>query len=181
LPTESSIRPLISLAAAAERCARLLTSDATTAKPRPCSPARAGEQGRGFAVVASEVRSLAQRSALAAKEIKGLIDDSVQQMDSGTVLVQRAGTTMEQVVASVRRVRDVVGEISASSVEQHSGIEEINKAIVQIDETTQRNAALVEEAAAAAASLQEQAAQLTAVVSRFQLAGMPRQSLPALA
>ncbi|QOL49473.1 methyl-accepting chemotaxis protein [Massilia litorea] len=143
--------------------------------------ARAGEQGRGFAVVASEVRSLAQRSALAAKEIKGLIDDSVQQMDSGTVLVQRAGTTMEQVVASVRRVRDVVGEISASSVEQHSGIEEINKAIVQIDETTQRNAALVEEAAAAAASLQEQAAQLTAVVSRFQLAGMPRQSLPALA
>ncbi|ALK98625.1 chemotaxis protein [Massilia sp. WF1] len=132
--------------------------------------ARAGEQGRGFAVVASEVRTLAQRSATAAKEIKQLIGDSVQQMNSGTVLVQQAGTTMEQVVASVRRVSDVVGEISASSLEQRSGIEEINKAVVQIDETTQRNAALVEEAAAAAAALQEQAAQLAAVVSRFRLA-----------
>ena len=134
--------------------------------------ARAGEQGRGFAVVASEVRSLAQRSATAAKEIKHLIEDSVSQMNSGTVLVQQAGNTMEQVVASVRQVSDVVEEISASSVEQRSGIEEINKAIVQIDGTTQRNAALVEEAAAAAAALQEQAAQLGTVVSRFRLAGV---------
>jgi methyl-accepting chemotaxis protein len=137
--------------------------------------ARAGEQGRGFAVVASEVRSLAQRSATAAKEIKHLIEDSVRQMDSGTVLVQQAGNTMDQIVASVQRVSGVVGEISASSVEQRSGIEEINKAIVQIDETTQQNAALVEEAAAAAAALQEQAAQLAAVVSRFRLADMPRR------
>jgi methyl-accepting chemotaxis protein len=137
--------------------------------------ARAGEQGRGFAVVASEVRSLAQRSATAAKEIKHLIEDSVRQMDSGTVLVQRAGNTMEQIVDSVRHVSDVVGEISASSVEQRSGIEEINKAIVQIDETTQRNAALVEEAAAAAGALQEQAAQLATVVARFRLADMPRR------
>jgi methyl-accepting chemotaxis protein len=131
--------------------------------------ARAGEQGRGFAVVASEVRQLAQRSATAAREIKQLIEDSVQQMDSGTVLVQQAGKTMEQVLASVRHVSDVVGEISASSVEQRSGIEEINKAIVHIDETTQQNAALVEQAAAAAAALQEQAAQLAAVMSRFRL------------
>jgi methyl-accepting chemotaxis protein len=137
--------------------------------------ARAGEQGRGFAVVASEVRNLAQRSATAAKEIKQLIEDSVRQMDSGTVLVQQAGNTMDQIVASVQRVSGVVGEISASSVEQRSGIEEINKAIVQIDETTQQNAALVEEAAAAAAALQEQAAQLAAVVSRFRLADMPRR------
>jgi methyl-accepting chemotaxis protein len=135
--------------------------------------ARAGEQGRGFAVVASEVRNLAQRSATAAKEIKQLIGDSVQQMNSGTVLVQQAGRTMEQVVASVRHVSNVVGEISASSVEQRSGIEEINKAIGQIDATTQRNAALVEEAAAAAAALQEEAAQLATVVSRFRLAGVP--------
>ena len=133
--------------------------------------ARAGEQGRGFAVVASEVRSLAQRSATAAKEIKQLIDDSVQQMNSGTVLVQQAGSTMEQVVASVRRVSDVVAEISSASAEQSSGIEEVNKAIVQIDETTQQNAALVEQAAAAAASLQEQAAQLAEVMSRFRLSG----------
>jgi methyl-accepting chemotaxis protein len=137
--------------------------------------ARAGEQGRGFAVVASEVRNLAQRSATAAKEIKQLIEDSVRQMDSGTVLVQQAGNTMDQIVASVQRVSGVVGEISASSVEQRSGIEEINKAIVQIDETTQQNAALVEEAAAAAAALQEQAAQLAAVVSRFRLDDTPRR------
>ena len=134
--------------------------------------ARAGEQGRGFAVVASEVRSLAQRSATAAKEIKHLIEDSVRQMDSGTALVQQAGNTMEQIVASVQRVSGVVGDISSSSVEQRSGIEEINKAIVHIDETTQQNAALVEEAAAAAAALQEQAAQLAAVVSRFRLASV---------
>jgi methyl-accepting chemotaxis protein len=131
--------------------------------------ARAGEQGRGFAVVASEVRNLAQRSATAAKEIKQLIEDSVRQMDSGTVLVQQAGNTMDQIVASVQRVSGVVGEISASSVEQRSGIEEINKAIVQIDETTQQNAALVEEAAAAAAALQEQAESLARLAATFRL------------
>jgi methyl-accepting chemotaxis protein len=135
--------------------------------------ARAGEQGRGFAVVASEVRNLAQRSATAAKEIKQLIEASVQQMNSGTVLVQRAGHTMEQVVASVRHVSEVVADISASSVEQRAGIEEINKAIGQIDATTQHNAALVEEAAAATAAMQEEAAQLAAVMARFRLAGAP--------
>ncbi|OFA00375.1 methyl-accepting chemotaxis protein [Duganella sp. HH101] len=131
--------------------------------------ARAGEQGRGFAVVASEVRNLAQRSAAAAKEIKGLIDDSVVQVDSGTALVQQAGSTMAEVVSSVRRVSDVVAEISAASSEQSTGIEEVNKAIVQMDEVTQQNAALVEQAAAAAGSLQEQAANLAGVVSVFRL------------
>ena len=131
--------------------------------------ARAGEQGRGFAVVASEVRNLAQRSAAAAKEIKGLIDDSVLQVDSGTALVQQAGSTMAEVVSSVRRVSDVVAEISAASSEQSTGIEEVNKAIVQMDEVTQQNAALVEQAAAAAGSLQEQAANLAGVVSVFRL------------
>jgi methyl-accepting chemotaxis protein len=131
--------------------------------------ARAGEQGRGFAVVASEVRSLAQRSAAAAKEIKALIDDSVLQVDTGTALVQQAGGTMDQVVASVRRVSDVVAEISAASNEQSTGIEEVNKAIVQMDEVTQQNAALVEQAAAAAGALQEQAANLAGVVAVFRL------------
>jgi methyl-accepting chemotaxis protein len=131
--------------------------------------ARAGEQGRGFAVVASEVRSLAQRSSAAAKEIKELIDDSVEKVDSGSKLVEQAGTTMAEVVASVRRVTDIVGEISAASHEQSTGIEEINRAITQMDEVTQQNAALVEEAAAAAQSLQEQAGKLTQVVSVFKL------------
>ncbi len=131
--------------------------------------ARAGEQGRGFAVVASEVRNLAQRSAAAAKEIKMLIDDSVSKVGSGTALVQRAGATMGEVVASVRRVSDVVAEISAASNEQSAGIEEVNRAIAQMDEVTQQNAALVEQAAAAAASMQEQAARLAAVVGVFQL------------
>jgi methyl-accepting chemotaxis protein len=131
--------------------------------------ARAGEQGRGFAVVASEVRSLAQRSAGAAKEIKTLIDDSVAKVDAGSKLVEQAGSTMTEVVASVRRVTDIVGEISAASGEQSTGIEEVNRAITQMDETTQQNAALVEQAAAAAGSLQEQAGALAALVSRFQL------------
>ncbi|MCW5296630.1 methyl-accepting chemotaxis protein [Herbaspirillum lusitanum] len=131
--------------------------------------ARAGEQGRGFAVVASEVRSLAQRSAAAAKEIKVLIDDSVEKVGSGSKLVEQAGVTMSEVVASVRRVTDIVGEISAASTEQSTGIEEVNRAITQMDEVTQQNAALVEQAAAAAQSLQEQAGKLAQVVSVFKL------------
>ena len=131
--------------------------------------ARAGEQGRGFAVVASEVRNLAQRSAAAAKEIKTLIGDSVEKVDAGAKLVDQAGTTMNEIVASVRRVTDIMSEITAASQEQSSGIEEINRAIVQMDEMTQQNAALVEEAAAAAASLQEQSAGLAQVVSVFKL------------
>ncbi|MBP0599997.1 MCP four helix bundle domain-containing protein [Herbaspirillum sp. LeCh32-8] len=131
--------------------------------------ARAGEQGRGFAVVASEVRSLAQRSASAAKEIKQLIDDSVAKVGNGSTLVAQAGETMEEVVASVRRVTDVMGEITAASHEQSTGIEEVNRAITQMDETTQQNAALVEEAAAAAQSLQEQAVRLSGAVSVFRL------------
>ena len=133
--------------------------------------ARAGEQGRGFAVVASEVRSLAQRSAAAAKEIKTLIDDSVQKVGEGSKLVEQAGVTMDEVVASVKRVTDVMGEITAASQEQSSGIEEVNRAITQMDETTQQNAALVEQAAAAAQSLQDQAQRLTHVVGVFKLNG----------
>jgi methyl-accepting chemotaxis protein len=132
--------------------------------------ARAGEQGRGFAVVASEVRSLAQRSAAAAKEIKGLISDSVAKVEGGSLLVAEAGHTMEQVVSSVRSVTDIVGEISAASVEQSTGIEEINRAVGQMDQSTQQNAALVEQAAAAAGALQEQAAALASAISIFRLA-----------
>src|SRR5450830_1469154 len=134
--------------------------------------ARAGEQGRGFAVVASEVRSLAQRSAAAAKEIKTLIDDSVEKVGQGSKLVAQAGVTMDEVVASVRRVTDVMGEITAASQEQSSGIEEVNRAITQMDEATQQNAALVEQAAAAAQSLQEQAGRLSQAVSVFKINGM---------
>ena len=131
--------------------------------------ARAGEQGRGFAVVASEVRSLAQRSAAAAKEIKGLIDDSVGKVGAGSALVAEAGHTMEEIVGSVKRVTDIMGEITAASQEQTSGIEQINQAITQMDQVTQQNAALVEEAAAAAGSLQEQASSLVNSVSVFRL------------
>ncbi|MCI1005001.1 methyl-accepting chemotaxis protein [Herbaspirillum sp. C7C8] len=133
--------------------------------------ARAGEQGRGFAVVASEVRSLAQRSASAAKEIKTLIDDSVSKVDTGSKLVEQAGATMTEVVASVRRVTDIVGEISSASQEQSAGIAEVGRAITQMDEGTQQNAALVEQAAAAAQSLQDQAATLAGLVGRFQIDG----------
>ncbi len=133
--------------------------------------ARAGEQGRGFAVVATEVRSLAQRSAAAAKEIKSLIGDSVDKVESGSKLVGQAGVTMDEVVASVRRVTDIMGEITAASQEQSAGIEQVNQAITQMDQVTQQNAALVEEAAAAADSLQEQAASLSEIVSVFRVNG----------
>lgn len=131
--------------------------------------ARAGEQGRGFAVVASEVRNLAQRSAAAAKEIKVLISNSVEKVDTGSQLVTRAGATIEEVVASVKRVTDVVAEISAASQEQSEGIAQVNLAITQMDETTQQNSALVEEAAAAASSLKEESVALSKIVSTFKV------------
>ena len=136
--------------------------------------ARAGEQGRGFAVVASEVRSLAQRSASAAKEIKQLISDSVGKVNVGGKLVDEAGATMNEIVTSVKHVADIMGEITAASQEQSAGIEQVNQAITQMDEITQQNAALVEQAAAAAESLQEQSESLSQAVSVFKLAGDER-------
>ena len=131
--------------------------------------ARAGEQGRGFAVVASEVRSLAQRSAEAAKEIKSLISRSVEQVEQGTTLVDEAGKTMGEIVDAIRRVTDIVAEISAASVEQSSGVQQVGQAVTQMDQATQQNAALVEESAAAAESLKRQAQQLVQAVAVFRL------------
>ena len=135
--------------------------------------ARAGEQGRGFAVVAAEVRNLAQRSAAAAKEIKQLINDSVERVESGTALVDKAGATMNEVVDSVRRVTDIMGEISAASKEQSDGVGQIGEAVTQMDQATQQNAALVEEMAAAASSLSTQATDLVQTVAVFRLSGNP--------
>jgi len=132
--------------------------------------ARAGEQGRGFAVVASEVRSLAQRSAAAAKEIKGLIGRSVEKVELGTQLVADAGATMQEVVSSAQRVSSIIGEITTAATEQSTGIAEVNTAVTQLDQATQQNAALVEESAAAAESLKEQARQLAETVQRFRVA-----------
>jgi methyl-accepting chemotaxis protein len=133
--------------------------------------ARAGEQGRGFAVVASEVRSLAGRSAEAAKEIKTLINASVERVEKGTALVDQAGSTMTEVVGSIKRVTDIMGEISAASNEQALGVAQVGEAVSQMDQATQQNAALVEEMAAAASSLKSQAQELVQTVAVFRLDG----------
>jgi len=142
--------------------------------------ARAGEQGRGFAVVATEVRSLAQRSSAAAKEIKALIDDSVEKVDSGTKLVVRAGDTMSDVVASVKQVSDIVAEISAATAEQNAGIAQVHQSITSMDQVTQQNAALVEETAAASQALQDQAEVLAKAVSAFRIGVAHLKSAPVL-
>ncbi|MBI5854522.1 MAG: hypothetical protein HZB35_04685, partial [Nitrospirae bacterium] len=131
--------------------------------------ARAGEHGRGFAVVAAEVRNLAQRSATAAKEIKGLINESVQRVTDGSALVNQTGQTLEEIVGSVKRVSDIVSEMAAASQEQATGIDQVNKAVMQMNDTTQQNAALVEESASAAESLQQQSAELLQVVEFFKV------------
>lgn len=142
--------------------------------------ARAGDQGRGFAVVASEVRTLAQRSANAAKDIKALISDSVQKIDNGNQLVGKSGDTMKEIVNAIKRVNDIMAEIAAASAEQSTGIEEVSTAVSQMDEMTQQNAALVEEAAAAAESMQSQADQLTQSVAQFRLSNdQARRPVPA--
>jgi methyl-accepting chemotaxis protein len=140
--------------------------------------ARAGEQGRGFAVVAGEVRNLAQRSAAAAKEIKDLITDSVSRVEQGSALVDKAGSTMTEVVSSIRRVTDIMAEISAASSEQSAGVGQIGEAVQQMDQATQQNAALVEEMAAAASSLRSQANELVQTVAVFKLSASDSGSSP---
>ncbi|MDP2057059.1 MAG: methyl-accepting chemotaxis protein, partial [Thiobacillus sp.] len=141
--------------------------------------ARAGEQGRGFAVVASEVRNLAQRSAGAAKEIKTLISDSVEQVEAGRKLVDEAGEAMDDIVTSVQLVADIISGTATASQEQSAGIEQVNQAVGQMDEITQQNAALVEQATAAAESLQEQAGKLAQLVDTFKLSQAERAAAPA--
>ena len=144
--------------------------------------ARAGEQGRGFAVVASEVRSLAQRSAQAAREIKVLIGTSTDKVEGGTRLVQDAGTAMSEIVSGVQRVTDIIGEIGAATTEQSSGINQVNKAVAEIERMTQQNAALVEESAAAASSMSEQAGRLAQAVSTIKVGELgSTQLVPAAA
>jgi methyl-accepting chemotaxis protein len=138
--------------------------------------ARAGEQGRGFAVVATEVRNLAQRSASAAREIKALIVNSTEQVEAGSKLVRNAGATMEDIVASVRQVGDIIGEINQAGREQSTGIELINQAIVEMDQATRKNAELVQDAAAEAQALQEQARSQEQLMSAFQLGPGPAQA-----
>jgi methyl-accepting chemotaxis protein len=133
--------------------------------------ARAGEQGRGFAVVATEVRNLAGRSATAAKEIKVLIQDSVSKVDEGSKLVDESGRTLEEIVTAVKKVTDIVAEIAAASREQSSGIEQVNKAVMQMDQTTQQNAALVEEASAASQAIVQQAQALNGMIARYSVGG----------
>jgi methyl-accepting chemotaxis protein len=140
--------------------------------------ARAGEQGRGFAVVASEVRSLAGRSATAAKEIKELIQDSVRKVEDGSTLVTESGHTLEQIVVSVKKVSDIVAEIAAASREQSSGIEQVNRAVMQMDELTQQNGALVEQATSASQTLAEQARNLSQMMGHYQVSGMAAPSAP---
>jgi len=143
--------------------------------------ARAGEQGRGFAVVASEVRSLAQRSAEAAKEIKTLISDSVEKVGVGTEQVAQAGATMQEIVNGIKRVADIVGEIASASREQSAGIAQINQSVTQLDNVTQQNAALVEETSAASKALQEQARDLAVLAASFTLASSGTHARPRVA
>lgn len=147
----------------------MLSRPISTALNAAVEAARAGEQGRGFAVVAGEVRTLASRSAQAAREIKSLIEDSVSRVDTGSTLVESAGETMAEIVNAVTRVTDIMGEIASASDEQSRGIDQVGLAVAEMDRVTQQNAALVEESAAAAAALEEQASRLNEAVAVFRI------------